>query len=100
MGSEHNDGLQDAMLTDQEPLTAAEQEALDTAFRQLPPKARMALILRWEDKGYEAIAEQLHVEPLVARRLVLRALEYLLECVDRVTKKPTMRHSAIGVRDS
>jgi DNA-directed RNA polymerase specialized sigma24 family protein len=74
-------------------LTPEEQEALEVAFHQLPPKPRMALILRWEDKlGYDAIAEQLRVEPQVARCLVFRALEYLVECVGRVRKKPTMSH--------
>jgi RNA polymerase sigma factor (sigma-70 family) len=86
-------GPLDDLITDETPLTPEEQEALERAIRELPPKARMALILLWEDRlGYEAIAAQLRVEPYVARRLVFRALEYLLECVDRVGKKPTMRH--------
>ena len=61
------------------------------AVEELPPKARMALILKSQDKlTYEQIGTQMNIGPEVARRLVQRAMEYLMECVELEDAPPCL----------
>ena len=48
----------------------------------LPPKTKMALLMvRQEGLSYEEVASKLGIKTHSARRLVERAMEYLLEAV-------------------
>jgi RNA polymerase sigma factor (sigma-70 family) len=65
-------------------LAREELEALERNVRNLPPKCRCALIMvRMEGASYEEVGQHLGIKTHSARRLVERAMEYLLE------KKPT-----------
>lgn len=57
-----------------------ELEALELNVKNLPPKCRYALIMvRIEGASYEEVGQQLGIKTHSARRLVERAMEYLLE---------------------
>jgi RNA polymerase sigma factor (sigma-70 family) len=59
---------------------AEELETLQQRVAALPPKCKLALIMvRLDGASYEQVGECLGVEPYKARRLVERAMEYLLE---------------------
>ena len=61
-------------------LAREELEALEKNVEDLPPKCRYALIMvRLEGASYEEVAEKLGIKTHSARRLVERAMEYLLE---------------------
>ena len=61
-------------------LAREELEALEKNVEDLPPKCRYALIMvRLEGASYEQVAEELGIKTHSARRLVERAMEYLLE---------------------
>ena len=61
-------------------VTAVELAVLERAVEELPPKTREALRLLREDAlSYEQIGGRLQITPRQARKLVERAMEYLLE---------------------
>jgi RNA polymerase sigma-70 factor (ECF subfamily) len=61
-------------------LAREELETLERNVENLPPKCRYALIMvRLEGASYEEVAEKLGIKTHSARRLVERAMEYLLE---------------------
>jgi len=61
-------------------VTAVELAVLERAVEELPPKTREALRLLREDAlSYEQIGGRLQITPRHARKLVERAMEYLLE---------------------
>lgn len=61
-------------------LAREELEALEQNVENLPPKCRYALIMvRLEGASYDEVAEKLGIKTHSARRLVERAMEYLLE---------------------
>jgi RNA polymerase sigma factor (sigma-70 family) len=61
-------------------LAREELEALEQNVEDLPPKCRLALIMvRLEGASYDEVAEKLGIKTHSARRLVERAMEYLLE---------------------
>lgn len=61
-------------------LAREELEALERNVRNLPPKCRCALIMvRLEGASYEEVGQHLGIKTHSARRLVERAMEYLLE---------------------
>jgi len=61
-------------------LAREELEALDRNVEDLPPKCRYALLMvRLEGASYEEVAQKLGIKTHSARRLVERAMEYLLE---------------------
>ena len=61
-------------------LAREELEALERNVRNLPPKCRCALIMvRMEGASYEEVGQHLGIKTHSARRLVERAMEYLLE---------------------
>jgi RNA polymerase sigma factor (sigma-70 family) len=61
-------------------LAREELEALEKNVEDLPPKCRYALIMvRIEGASYDEVAEKLGIKTHSARRLVERAMEYLLE---------------------
>ena len=61
-------------------VTAVELAVLERAVEELPPKTREALrLLREDGLSYEQIGERLQIMPRQARKLVERAMEYLLE---------------------
>lgn len=65
-------------------LAREELEALQLNIESLPPKCRYALMMvRLEGASYEEVGQTLGIKTHSARRLVERAMEYLLE------KKPT-----------
>jgi len=61
-------------------LAREELEALERNVKNLPPKCRYALIMvRLEGASYEEVGQRLGIKTHSARRLVERAMEYLLE---------------------
>jgi RNA polymerase sigma factor (sigma-70 family) len=61
-------------------LAREELETLERNVDNLPPKCRYALLMvRVEGASYEEVAEKLGIKTHSARRLVERAMEYLLE---------------------
>jgi RNA polymerase sigma-70 factor (ECF subfamily) len=61
-----------------------ELEAVKCAFKQLPPRTRMVVHLIKEDgMSYDEVALKLGIKPSSVRRLVERAMEFLLEEVGR-----------------
>ena len=61
-------------------LAREELEALERNVKNLPPKCRCALIMvRLEGASYEEVGQHLGIKTHSARRLVERAMEYLLE---------------------
>ena len=53
---------------------------MDRNVEDLPPKCRYALLMvRLEGASYEEVAQNLGIKTHSARRLVERAMEYLLE---------------------
>ena len=61
-------------------LAREELETLERNVENLPPKCRYALMMvRVEGASYEEVAEKLGIKTHSARRLVERAMEYLLE---------------------
>jgi RNA polymerase sigma factor (sigma-70 family) len=74
--------LQEALSPDPVELTSKELEALCRGVKALPPKAKLALLMVNQDgQSYDAVATKLGVTTNTARRLVERAMEYLLEVV-------------------
>jgi DNA-directed RNA polymerase specialized sigma24 family protein len=84
-----------AQLEDEE-LTDGELEAVKNAFRELSPMMRMSLHLIKEDGLSEAeVAERLGIAPRKVRRLIERAMEYMLEAVAKErssTPGPRTKH--------
>jgi RNA polymerase sigma-70 factor (ECF subfamily) len=77
-------------------LAREELEALEKNVEDLPPKCRYALIMvRLEGASYEEVAEKLGIKTHSARRLVERAMEYLLEkkISGKAAKKSKQRNS-------
>ena len=63
-------------------LANEELTALQRAIETLPPRTKMALMLVREDGiSYEELGEKLGIKTHSARRLIERAMEYLLEAV-------------------
>jgi RNA polymerase sigma-70 factor (ECF subfamily) len=61
-----------------------ELEAVRRAFQELPPRTRLVIHLLKEDGlSYEEIGLKLGIKPLSVRRLVDRAMEFLLEAVSK-----------------
>ena len=61
-------------------LAREELETLERNVENLPPKCKLALIMvRVDGASYEEVAEKLGIKTHSARRLVERAMEYLLE---------------------
>ncbi|MBS0418737.1 MAG: sigma-70 family RNA polymerase sigma factor [Proteobacteria bacterium] len=61
-------------------LAREELEALERNVKNLPPKCKCALIMvRLEGASYEEVGQHLGIKTHSARRLVERAMEYLLE---------------------
>jgi RNA polymerase sigma-70 factor (ECF subfamily) len=61
-------------------LAREELEALERNVNNLPPKCKYALIMvRLEGASYEEVGQRLGIKTHSARRLVERAIEYLLE---------------------
>jgi RNA polymerase sigma-70 factor (ECF subfamily) len=66
-----------------------ELEVLQRAIETLPPRTRMALMLVREDGlSYEELGARLGIKTHSARRLVERAMEYLLEAVSERSINP------------
>jgi len=71
-------------------LAREELEALERNVKNLPPKCRYALIMvRLEGASYEEVGQHLGIKTHSARRLVERAMEYLLE--KKTTGKPARK---------
>jgi RNA polymerase sigma factor (sigma-70 family) len=83
-------------------LAREELEALEQNVEDLPPKCRYALIMvRLEGASYEEVAEKLGIKTHSARRLVERAMEYLLEKkVSGKAARKAKKRSADDVADS
>jgi RNA polymerase sigma factor (sigma-70 family) len=65
-------------------LAREEFEAVKRAFKQLSPRMRLAVHLIKEDGlSYDEVAAQLEIKPNSVRRLVERAMEFLLEEVSK-----------------
>jgi RNA polymerase sigma factor (sigma-70 family) len=65
-------------------LAREELEIVKSAFRQLSPRMRMAVHLIKEDGlSYDEVAVRLGIKPSSVRRLVERAMEFLLEAVSK-----------------
>ena len=81
---------------------AKELETLQQSVAALPPKCKLALIMvRLDGASYEQVGECLGVEPHNARRLVERAMEYLLETAGKgKSAKRAKRHSRQELPDS
>lgn len=61
-------------------LAREELEALERNVNNLPPKCKLALIMvRLDGASYEEVGQRLGIKTHSARRLVERAIEYLLE---------------------
>jgi RNA polymerase sigma-19 factor, ECF subfamily len=74
--------LQEALSSDPTGLTSKELNALRQGVEALPPKTKLALLMVSQDGlSYEEVARKLGVTTNTARRLVERAMEYLLEVV-------------------
>jgi RNA polymerase sigma factor (sigma-70 family) len=74
--------LQEALSPDPIGLTTKESDALRRGVEALPAKAKLALLMvRQDGLSYEEVARELGVTTKTARRLVERAMEYLLEVV-------------------
>ena len=81
---------------------AEELDALQQRVAALPPKCKLALIMvRLDGASYEQVGECLGVEPHNARRLVERAMEYLLETAGKgKSAKRAGRRSCQELSDS
>ncbi len=67
-------------------LAREELEALQHDVEALPPKCKLALVMvRLEGASYEEVGERLGIKTHSARRLVERAMEYLLESESQYT---------------
>jgi len=61
-------------------LAGEELEALERKVLALPPKCRLALMMvKLDHANYKEVGAQLGIPPYRARRLVKRAIEYLLQ---------------------
>jgi RNA polymerase sigma factor (sigma-70 family) len=68
-----------------------ELEAVKRAFQLLPPRTRLVIHLRKEDGlSYEEIGLKLGIKALSVRRLVDRAMEFLLEAVSQESNGETL----------
>jgi len=73
-------------------LVREELQALANAVERLPPKCRRAFILvRYHDKSFEEVGIHLGIKTGSARRLVERAIEYLLATVSPESVRPRGR---------
>jgi RNA polymerase sigma-70 factor (ECF subfamily) len=73
-------------------LAKEELTALQRAIETLPPRTKMALMLVREDGiSYEELGQRLGIKTHSARRLIERAMEYLLEAVSEETDNPRRR---------
>ena len=65
-----------------------ELEAVKRAFQLLPPRTRMVIHLIKEDElSYDEVAAKLGIKTHSVRRLVERAMEFLLEAVSQESEK-------------
>ena len=70
-------------------LAREELEALQREVEALPPKCRLALMMvKLEGASYEEVGTRLGIKTHSARRLVERAMEYLLESGSQETLTP------------
>lgn len=87
-------------------LAREELEALDRNVEDLPPKCKYALLMvRVEGASYEEVAEKLGIKTHSARRLVERAMEYLLKKkvsgkAAKKAKRPAARDAAASEENS
>jgi RNA polymerase sigma-70 factor (ECF subfamily) len=80
-------------------LAREELEALDRNVENLPPKCRYAfLMVRLEGASYDEVAEKLGIQTHSARRLVERAMEYLLE--KKVSSKAAKKAKRQAAKDA
>ena len=81
---------------------AEELETLQQSVAALPPRCKLALIMvRLDGASYEQVGECLGIKPHNARRLVERAMEYLLETAGKgKSAKRVKRHSRKELSDS
>ena len=76
----HQSSEQDLLTPEHLCLAREEIEAVGRAFELLPARTRMALLLIKEDGlSYEEVGRRLGIKTHSARRLIERALEFLLE---------------------
>ena len=69
-------------------LAREDLEALQRGIEALPPKTKMALLMvRQDGLSYEEVGQKLGIKTHSARRLVERAMEYLLEAMERDERK-------------
>jgi RNA polymerase sigma factor (sigma-70 family) len=93
----------EAAALPEDTLPAAEElESLQRSVAALPPRCKLALIMvRLDGASYEQVGECLGVEPHHARRLVERAMEYLLEAAGNgKSAKRAKRRSRQELSDS
>jgi len=65
-------------------LAREQLEALQRGIEALPPRTKMALLMvRQDGLSYEEVGEKLGIKTHSARRLVERAMEYLLEAIQQ-----------------
>jgi len=80
----HGASENDQRTPEQICLAREEYQAVKRAFEQLSPRMRLAVHLIKEDGlSYEDVAAQLEIKPNSVRRLVERAMEFLLEEVSK-----------------
>jgi len=81
-----------------------ELEAVKRAFQSLPPRTRLVIYMLKEDGlTYEEIGLQLRIKPLSVRRLVDRAMEFLVEAISKedggkVLPERVRKADAVGAR--
>jgi RNA polymerase sigma factor (sigma-70 family) len=69
-------------------LAREDLETLQRGIEALPPKTKMALLMvRQDGLSYEEVGHRLGIKTHSARRLVERAMEYLLEAMEREERK-------------
>jgi RNA polymerase sigma factor (sigma-70 family) len=69
-------------------LAREELDAVRRAFVLLPPRTKLALLMVREDGlSYDEVGARLGIKPHSARRLVERALEFLLEAVTEQNRR-------------
>ena len=70
-------------------LAREELEALQRGIEALPPRTKMALLMvRQDGLSFEEVGQRLGIKTHSARRLVERAMEYLLEAIQQDERKP------------
>ena len=75
-------------------LAREELEALQRGIEALPPRTKMALLMvRQDGLSFEEVGQRLGIKTHSARRLVERAMEYLLEAIQQDERKPNRDHN-------